>query len=171
VVQFFRDGGANLKLHTEATRDQFSAELDFEAALRQHKKLEQIEIANKLRDDLASIMGELHGVAITPGLVDDTVHLWFVADGSVQPLQAFSLAHDPAQVTLGKRVKALCDFALEDAVAAENKPEHLALLARWHYSSWRDGTWIRFSPTRQLPYRRILAAISRAAKPAASVET
>ena len=41
------------------------------------------------------------------------------------------------------------------------RQEHLALLARWHYSSWSDGEWIGFHALDQVPYRKLVRAISR----------
>ena len=41
------------------------------------------------------------------------------------------------------------------------KQEHLALLARWHYSTWSDGEWIGFRSLEEIPYRKLVRAISR----------
>jgi hypothetical protein len=46
-------------------------------------------------------------------------------------------------------------------LSRQERQEHLALLARWHYSSWRDGEWIQFESPEQAPYRKIVRAISR----------
>jgi hypothetical protein len=40
------------------------------------------------------------------------------------------------------------------------RQEHVALLARWYYSSWRDGQWIAFPDFAGIPYRRVVRAIS-----------
>ena len=37
----------------------------------------------------------------------------------------------------------------------------LALLARWYYSSWRDGEWLPFDGFPALPYRKLVNAIHR----------
>ena len=42
--------------------------------------------------------------------------------------------------------------------------EHLALLARWHRSSWRDGEWIGFDSFERMPYRKLVNAIGRVAR-------
>jgi hypothetical protein len=39
--------------------------------------------------------------------------------------------------------------------------EHLAILARWHGSSWRDGEWIGFGDLARVPYRKLVNAVSR----------
>jgi hypothetical protein len=39
--------------------------------------------------------------------------------------------------------------------------EYLALLARWYYSSWRDGEWLGFESFEDIPYRKLVNAVSR----------
>jgi hypothetical protein len=43
------------------------------------------------------------------------------------------------------------------------RQEHLAILARWYYSCWREGEWIPFEKPEAVPYRRLVNAIHRAA--------
>ena len=38
-------------------------------------------------------------------------------------------------------------------------PEHLAILLRWHTSSWRDGEWLALDSLERIPYRKIVNAI------------
>src|SRR5579864_7069353 len=52
VEEFLAGDGAALLSVTAAARDRLSDELDFEAAARQHKRLERIEEVLALRDDL-----------------------------------------------------------------------------------------------------------------------
>jgi hypothetical protein len=47
------------------------------------------------------------------------------------------------------------------ALSAGERQEHLALFARWRSSSWSDGEWIPFDDLENLPYRRLVKAISR----------
>ena len=44
------------------------------------------------------------------------------------------------------------------------RQEYLALLARWYYSSWRDGEWLPIESFDNLPYRKLVHAISRVAR-------
>jgi hypothetical protein len=39
--------------------------------------------------------------------------------------------------------------------------EHLAILTRWHGSSWRDGEWLPFDAVEKIPYRKLVNAIGR----------
>jgi excinuclease ABC subunit C len=75
-----------------------------------------------------------------------------------QSPRQFSLT---SSVSLDSRLREL--VASLDPVSAPlaEKPEHLALLARWHYSSWSDGEWIGFRGWDEAPYRKLVRAISR----------
>jgi hypothetical protein len=61
------------------------------------------------------------------------------------------------------------DTRLREALAAvqpepcgqRERLEHVAILSRWYYSTWRDGAWIGFDSPAKLPYRRTASAISR----------
>jgi hypothetical protein len=41
------------------------------------------------------------------------------------------------------------------------KEEHLVLLGGWHYSGGSDGDWIGFHGWDEVPYRKLVRAISR----------
>ena len=43
------------------------------------------------------------------------------------------------------------------------RQEHLALLARWGYSSWRDGEWLPLESWSRIPYRRLVNMVHRVA--------
>jgi hypothetical protein len=65
------------------------------------------------------------------------------------------------------------DHRLRQTVAAltaqkltiRERQEYLALLARWYYSSWRDGEWLSFQSYDEIPYRKLVHAIARVARP------
>jgi len=158
VEEFLRGDGAALLSNTSAARDRLSQEMNFEEAARQHKRLERIEEVLRARDDLVSDIDRLYGVAVAPSVASDEVLLWWNCRGSWQEPVRFSLA---SHVSLDARLKELA-AALQpvDAPVAERQ-EHLALLARWHYSSWSDGEWIGFHRLDQVPYRKLVRAISR----------
>jgi len=64
------------------------------------------------------------------------------------------------------------DRRLREVVAAlepQGAPnlEHLAVLTRWHTSSWRDGEWIDMEWPSKIPYRKLVNAIARVAQAAA----
>jgi excinuclease ABC subunit C len=143
---------------TAAARDRLSQEMSFEEAARQHQRLERIQEVLALRDDLVGDIDRLYGVAVAPASDADSVLLWFVCQGSWQSPRQFSLT---SSVSLDSRLREL--VASLDPVSAPlaEKQEHLALLSRWHYSSWSDGEWIGFHGWDEVPYRKLVRAISR----------
>jgi excinuclease ABC subunit C len=108
---------------------------------------------------LVGDIDRLYGIAIAPSTAPDSVLLWFVCQGSWQAPRALSLA---SQVSLDSRLRELVASIQPVAPPLAEKQEHLALLARWHYSTWSDGEWIGFRGLDQVPYRKLVRAISRA---------
>ena len=168
VQEFLTGNGAALLSITTAARDRLSQEMNFEEAARQHQRLERIEEVLALRDDLVCDIGRLYGVAVAPSTNADSVLLWFVCQGVWQRPVQFSLT---SSVSLDSRLRELVASLEPVAVPLSEKQEHLALLARWHYSSWSDGEWIGFHGWDEVPYRRLVRAISRVRQSTSAAET
>ena len=166
VGEFLTGNGAALISVASAARDQLSGEMNFEEAARQHKRLERIQAVLALRGDLACDIDRLYGVAVAPCLVEDSVLLWFVCQGAWQAPVRFPLT---SLVSLDQRLRELVAAVEPVMPPLAEKQEHLALLARWHYSTWSDGEWIGFPGLDQVPYRKLVRAISRVRQKAASV--
>ena len=163
VAEFLKGDGAALLSVTSAARDRLSAEMDFEEAARQHKRLERIQAVLALRGDLVCDIDRLYGVAVTPSLAPDNVLLWFVCQGAWQAPVQFPLTALPAgsMVSLDQRLRELVASIQPAMPPLAERQEHLALLARWHYSTWSDGEWIGFPALDRVPYRKLVRAISR----------
>jgi uncharacterized membrane protein len=145
----------------EDSRDRLSAELDYEAAAREHKRIEKIHSVLKLRDELVADIDRLHGVAVTPSTEEHVVLLWFVAAGVWQMPISFSVALADQTVSMDRRLKDIAAAIAPAKIPPRDRQEHLAMLARWFYSSWRDGEWISIPDLMSVPYRKIIGAISR----------
>jgi hypothetical protein len=160
-------GSQELLNVTSAARERLSQEMNFEEAARQHKRLESIQAVLALRDDLVCDIDRLYGVAVAPAAAPDSVLLWFACQGSWQAPLEFPLT---SNVSLDQRLRELV-ASLEPVLAPlAEKQEHLALLARWHYSTWSDGEWIGFHDLAQTPYRKLVRAISRVRQKGAEKE-
>ena len=162
VEQFLRTDGASLLEPAEQARDRASADLQFEEAARLHERIERIQAARSLAGDLARALDRLAGVAVTPSAAEECVDLWFLIGGRWQ---------ERVRLTLSEAAGAgqSMDRRLRDAVAAlkpEGAPraEDLAILTRWHGSSWRDGEWIGLDWPSKIPYRKLVNAIARVGK-------
>jgi len=158
VKEFLTGNGAALLSVTAAARDRLSDELDFEAAARQHKRLERIEEVLALRDDLVSDVEHLYGVAVAPSTLHGSVLLWFLCQGSWQAPRVLTL---DSQVSLDARLREIVSSIQPKPAPLAERQEHLALLARWHYATWSDGEWIGFRGLEDIPYRKLVRAISR----------
>jgi hypothetical protein len=158
VREFLNGDGLSLVNVTSAARERLSQEMNFEEAARQHKRLESIQQVLALRDDLVCDIDRLFGVAVAPAAAPNSVLLWFVCQGCWQaPIEFPLISH----VSLDQRLRELVGSLQPVISPLAEKQEHLALLARWHYSTWSDGEWIGFHDLAQTPYRKLVRAISR----------
>jgi excinuclease UvrABC nuclease subunit len=164
VVRFLSTGGRSLLDTASHARERACEETDFELAARLHKQVEKIEGVLKLRDNLVSEVGRLCGVAVTPSVAAGCVELWFMLEGRWLPPVRFPVhAVGEKAVSLDARLRSLVGGFEPRRLVARERQEHLALLARWYYSGSRDGEWLPFAALSDLPYRRLVRAISRTA--------
>jgi excinuclease UvrABC nuclease subunit len=167
LQQFLTTGGASLLESITHARDRSSEALDFEEAARQHKRYERVQGVLGLRDELVRDVDSLFGLAVTTTSEPETVTLWFMLAGRWADPVDFPLAAPGSEiVSLDHRLRAVVAAIGEPRVAALERQEHVALLARWYYSSWRDGEWLGFESLDRLPYRKAVNAIARVGKAA-----
>jgi excinuclease ABC subunit C len=165
VVDFLRSDGRSLVASIEHSRDRLSEEMMFEDAARQHKRLEKVLDVLKLRDELARDVDRLNGIAITRSLAADAVELWFVRGGNWHQPQRFSFAvQEGMTVSLDRKLRETLANLEPVKLTVRERQEYLALLARWYYSSWRDGEWLAFENYEDIPYRKLVNAVSRVAR-------
>jgi excinuclease UvrABC nuclease subunit len=165
VVDFLRTDGQSLLVAIASSRDRLSEEMMFEEAARQHKRYEKVQEVLKQADELARDIDRLNGVAITRSLGADAVEMWFVRDGWWQEPQRFSFeVRDGTPVSLDRKLRETFAAVACRKQTIRERQEYLALLARWYYSSWRDGEWLGFESYADIPYRKLVNAVSRVAR-------
>ncbi len=165
VAEFLKTDGRSLLDTIARARDRFSEEMMFEEAARQHKRFEKVQEVLKLRDDLARDIDRLHGIAITPSAAPNAVELWIVREGYWQTPQRLSFeVQEGKPVSLDQKLRDLLGSTEARRLSMRERQEYLALLARWFYSSWREGEWLAFEAFENLPYRKLVHAISRVAR-------
>jgi excinuclease ABC subunit C len=163
LVEFLASGGDS-QLHSIASaRDHFSEEMRFEDARRQHERYQRVEQVLRLRDELATGLDRLCGVAVLASADPDTVALRFFLQGVWLPESPFRLLQGGEMVPMDRRLRELAGTLGVPRLSLRERQEHVALLARWYYSSWRDGEWIPFPALEEIPYRRVVRAISHVA--------
>ena len=159
VEQFLLTEGASLRESVETARDQASAGMQFEEAERMHQRMNRIAEVQSAAGDLARAIDRLAGVAVVPSAEPETVDLLFLAGGRWLEPRSFSLSETSS---MDQRLR---ELTADIQPGATPDLDHLALLLRWHGSSWRDGEWIGFDSFEQIPYRKIVNAIARVASP------
>ncbi len=165
VVDFLRTDGASLLESIGHSRDRLSEEMMFEEAARQHRRYERVQEVLKLRDELARDVDRLNGVAITRSLVPQAVEMWFVREGNWQEPQRFGFeVQEGKPVSLDRKLRETFAAVPTTKLSIRDRQEYLALLARWYYSTWREGEWIPFDSYGDIPYRKLVNAVSRVAK-------
>jgi excinuclease UvrABC nuclease subunit len=163
LVEFLASNGDS-QLHSIASaRDHFSEEMRFEDARRQHERYQRVEQVLRLRDDLATGLDRLCGVAVLPSADPATVALRFLLQGVWLPESPFRLLQGGDMVPMDRRLRDMASVLSVPRVSLRERQEHIALLARWYCSSWRDGEWIPFPALDEMPYRRVVRAISHVA--------
>lgn len=164
VAAFLETDGQSLIESIGHARDRLSESMEFEEAARTHKRLEKVTALIHGRDELATWIEKLGGVAVMRPATGDRVTLWFFWNGRWHPPSVLDLRADGNAVPLDRRVKdAVTAIAPAGRSSLRERQDHLALLAAWYYSSWRDGEWVSFRDPGNLPYRKIVNAIHRAA--------
>ena len=165
LSQFIHSSGESLLTSVRAARDRSADNLDFEDAQRHHARVQRIEQLLKLRDDLATEAAHLRGVAVTPSALPGHVEIRFFLDAAWLTPVLFRIAPESsgAMIPLDRRLREIAESVAPPRLSTRERAEHLALLARWFYSSWRDGEWLSFDSLETLPYRRLVRALARVA--------
>ena len=165
VAEFLRTDGRSLLASIGHSRDRLSQEMMFEDAARQHKRFEKVQDVLRLRDELARDVDRLNGVAITPSLEHDAVEMWFVRDGAWCAPQRFGFeVHEGKPVSLDHQLRDTFARVTPGKLTVRERQEYLALVARWYYSTWREGEWLSFDSYGEIPYRKLVNAVSRMAR-------
>jgi len=162
VVEFLHTDGRSLLEAVAHSRDRLSEEMMFEEAARLHKRYEKVQDVLKLRDELARDVDRLHGVAIARSIAPAAVEMWFIRGGWwQQPLRFSFEVQEGKTVSLDRRLRETFAAIEPRKLTVRDRQEYLALLARWYYSTWREGEWIPFDSYDDIPYRKLVNAVSR----------
>jgi excinuclease UvrABC nuclease subunit len=160
--EFLETGGRSLLRTILTARDQLSAEMEFEEAARQHRRMEKVEEVLKMRDALAANVNQLHAVAVTRSATPNTVDLFLLRAGHWQggARIGFEL-EDGKPVSIDRKLRDVWATAPEQVLINRERQERLAVLARWFYSTWCDGELLVFPDFNDPPVRKLVNAISR----------
>jgi excinuclease ABC subunit C len=161
VREFLNTRGESLAATIERARHRASDDLDFEEAARQHKRLEKVQALLRSLDEPVTELGQMNGVAVGKSASAGEVELRFLLGGVWQEPRTFAI--EGAGQSMDARLRAVVAEVSPARATIAERQEHLALLARWLYSTWRDGEWLQFTSLETIPYRKLVRAISRVA--------
>jgi excinuclease ABC subunit C len=159
--EFLESNGKGVIAGLTAARERASEAMDFEQAAQLHKRIEKIQAARSVRDEIVRQAASFSGVALVPGREHGEFLLWPML-GAIwrEPVRARFSEHAAAK-SLDQQIRELLSEALSQTGEAASQLEHLAVFVRWYFSSWRDGEWFPFTELPDLDYRRLVREISR----------
>jgi hypothetical protein len=161
VVEFLDSQGKSLLRNLESTRAQASESMEFEQASKIHQRIEKLNDLLRQRSDLVRNLRDLHAVMVLPGAEAKTVVFFRIMRGEIRGPATLSLDENvPDPTPLDRQLHDLMNTLGGDAnqAAPANAPpwEHLSLLARWYYSSFRQGELVMLNPDQAIPHSRLI---------------
>jgi excinuclease ABC subunit C len=163
LTGFIETQGKTLIEAIAHARDRASEQMEFEEALRQHKRHEKVEALLRLVSEITTDIRHANGVsAIRSG---SGVALHFLLDGVWQAPIELDMKMQAGE-SMDRRLRQLVETLPMPRPTLREREEHLAILSRWFFSSWRDSEWLPFTSRADIPYRKLVRLISRAMNPA-----
>jgi len=171
LVQFLDTNSLSLHSALQQDREVASEQLDFEKAAAIHKKLEKLDEVLRGKPELARRIQDLDVVVLQRAVDEHTVAFFAMRGGRLaepfylrfgdtgKPGSAEETVRDYLESVTNGGVPASANMRQ----SAAELSEHLGLLARWYFSSPRQGEI--FFRDKDWPYRRILRACSRVLAP------
>jgi excinuclease ABC subunit C len=159
VATFLEAEGQSLLRSLEAERAEASEVLEFEQAARLHRRLEKVHEVLRQKPGLVRSLRDLHAVLVLRGAEAKSVVFFRVRAGELRGPANLSLDENiPSPVPLDQQLHALLDplAAPHQSTAAPPPWEDLSLLARWYYSSFRQGEILMLPPSQEIPHARLI---------------
>jgi hypothetical protein len=161
VAHFLESNGKQMTNNLMAARERACEQTEFEQAARIHRDIERLKAVLGFRDSLITDIKSLNGIALTPGRPAGSVVLWPVVSGYWQEPLRIDFAQPTAEAkSLDHQLKHQLVEHLCHPAQEGDRLEHVALLSRWYFSTWCDGTWLPFHHPHDLDYRVLVRRIS-----------
>ena len=159
VAAFLARDGRSLLQSLKSDRDQASEELDFERAAQLHRKVEKVNEALALKPEPVRDLRDLHAVLVLPGTYAKTVSFFLMCSGHLRGPESLDLGENVSSpLSLDERFRLLFDALSGHAGDPSGRLawEHLALFAKWYYSSFRQGELVMLTSPGQIPHARLI---------------
>ncbi len=172
VQDLLLTSGKNILNALSLARDKAASETEFERAAQIHKRIERLKAADKAREEVVNDIHSFSGIAVTRGSESGQFRLWPLLAGCWQESVTLELPanSDPKAVSLDSRLRDLLTPVFLGPRREGQPGEHLAVFARWYYSSWRDGDWIACTQLDGSACRKLVRSLSKLAKETANEE-
>ena len=159
VVDFLDAEGRSLIRSLEADRAKASEALEFEQAAKLHSKVEKVHEVLRQKPGLVRNLSDLHAVIVERSAEPKSVLFFRVRAGELRGPVTLALDENvPSPVPLDQQLRELLDPLAPPGEPSPERPswEHLSLLARWYYSSFRQGELLMLHPNQAIPHARLI---------------
>lgn len=170
------DGGGQPLLRVlESERSSAAESLEFELAAKIHRRIEKAHEILRMKAELVRNLRELHGVIVEFGAEPQSVVFFRLCAGELRGPATLSfdanvLNPAPLDEQLHNVLDSLAVGAPLVGALGERRSakqgrhkacpygpwEHLSLLARWYYSSFREGEFVMLPPDQHIPHARLI---------------
>jgi excinuclease UvrABC nuclease subunit len=165
VTEFLSTNGRGAVSALTIARERASEGMDFELAAQLHKRIERTLAVSALRDNVVADARRFRGVALTRSAQPRTLTLWLMFDGFWQGQIKLDFPEDQERAkSLDREIRENLEEAVRQPLADGRRTEHLAVFARWCFSTWRDGSWFPFRGLDDLNYKKLVREISNLLK-------
>ena len=159
VVAFLDADGQPLVRALESERANASEALEFEEAAQLHRRIEKVHEVLRQKPGIVRNLAELNAILVERGAAEKSVVFFRVHAGTLRGPVTLSLDENVASpVSLDQQLHELLDPLAQRPSAEHSAPawEHLSLLARWYYSSFRTGELLMLGPSQEIPHSRLI---------------
>jgi excinuclease ABC subunit C len=171
LVQFLDTNSLSLHDALERDRELASEQLDFEKAAAIHKKLEKLDDVLRGKPDLSRRIQDLDAVILQRTADPQAIAFFAIHAGRMAEPLFFRFADTGKPASAEERVRDYLEGVGNSSPGSTGSPrqsaaelgEHLGILARWFFSSPREGEI--FFREKDWPYRKILRGCSRLLAP------
>jgi hypothetical protein len=132
--------------------------LEFEEAAKLHRRLEKVQEVLRQKPGLVRNVCDLDAVIVERGALAKSVTFFRLRGGEIHGPFPLSLDENVARpVPLDQQLHELLALAPQPEGSRSLPPwEHLSLLARWYYSSFRTGEMLMLGPNKEIPHARLI---------------
>ena len=162
VRSYMDSGGESLIHELQEERDRLSADLDFEAAARQHEKVTKVKGIASACDEIYRRLDQIDAVMVQPASEPKSVALFRFSHGELAGPEYFSMEAAEDDHPLEARLRdALQKLVSPGTRSIQQFTEELAILRRWYYRTHKTGEIFFANNQGDLPMRRIANGVGR----------